>query len=119
MASTIEIQGLDERIAQPGKLSTKSPLMQQRIRQVIRQTMAAVRKALQNDARSGLDMKTDLRKAYKAVRLRCVSPHLRRPGKHIAVSACRCHDTRGTEAQGNGTKVATAVLRSMRTNRLE
>lgn len=68
MASTIEIQGLDERIAQLGKLSTKSPLMQQRIRQVIRQTMAAVRKALQNDARSGLDMKTDMRKAYKAVR---------------------------------------------------
>lgn len=68
MASTIEIQGLDERIAQLGKLSTKSPLMQQRIRQVIRQTMAALRKVLQDDARSGLDMKTDLRNAYKAVR---------------------------------------------------
>lgn len=65
---TIEIKGLDERIKQLGEASTQNPMMRKRINEVIRQTLAQVRKALQNDARSGLQMDNDPRHAYKAVR---------------------------------------------------
>ena len=66
---TIEIKGLDERIKQFGEASTKNPMMRKRINEVIRATLAQVRKALQNDARGGLQMQSDPRKAYKAVRM--------------------------------------------------
>ena len=66
---TIEITGLEERIKQFENASTKNPMMQKRIREVIRATLAQVRKALQNDAQSGLQMQSDPRKAYKAVRM--------------------------------------------------
>ena len=66
---TIEITGLEERIKQFGEASTKNPEMRKRINEVIRQTLAKVRKSLQGDARSGLDMKSDPRNAYKAVRM--------------------------------------------------
>lgn len=67
--ATIEIRGLDERIKQLGEASTKNPMMRKRINDVIRATLAKVRKSLQNDAQSGLGMKSDPRKAYKAVRM--------------------------------------------------
>ena len=66
---TIEIKGLDERIKQLGEASTKNPMMRKRINEVIRAMMAQVRKSLQNDAQSGLQMKSDPRKAYKAIRM--------------------------------------------------
>lgn len=66
---TIEVTGLEERIKKFGELSTKNPEMRKRINEVIRQTLAQVRKSLQGDARSGLDMKSDPRNAYKAVRM--------------------------------------------------
>ena len=66
---TIEIKGLDERIKQFGEASTKNPMMRKRINEVIRATLAKVRKALQNNAQSGLQMQSDPRKAYKAVRM--------------------------------------------------
>ena len=66
---TIEVTGLEERIKKMGELSTKNPEMRKRINEVIRQTLAQVRKSLQGDARSGLDMKSDPRNAYKAVRM--------------------------------------------------
>ena len=66
---TIEITGLEERIKQLGELSTKNPEMRRRINEVIRQVLSVVRKSLQNDASTGLDMKSDPRKAYKAVRM--------------------------------------------------
>ena len=66
---TIEVTGLDERIKKMGELSTKNPEMRKRINEVIRQTLAKVRKSLQSDARSGLDMQSDPRNAYKAVRM--------------------------------------------------
>ena len=66
---TIEIKGLDERIRQLGEASTKNPEMRKRINEVIRQTLAVVRKSLQAQAQSGLQMKSDPRKAYKAVRM--------------------------------------------------
>lgn len=66
---TIEIKGLDERIKQFGEASTKNPMMRKRINEVIRAMMKDVRKRLQNDAQSGLQMKEDPRKAYKAVKM--------------------------------------------------
>ena len=66
---TIEIKGLDERIKQFGEASTKNPMMRKRINEVIRATLAKVRKSLQGQARSGLQMQSDPRKAYKAVRM--------------------------------------------------
>ena len=65
---TIEIKGLEERIKQFSEASTKNPMMQKRINEVIRQALAIVRKNLSNDARSGLGMKSDPRSAYRAVR---------------------------------------------------
>ena len=67
--ATIEITGLEERIKKFGEASTKNPMMQKRINEVIRQTLAKVRKSLQGEAANGLDMKSDPRKAYKAVRM--------------------------------------------------
>lgn len=66
---TIEIKGLEERIKQLGEASTKNPMMRKRINEVIRQTLAKVRKSLQGDARSGLQMQSDPRNAYKAVKM--------------------------------------------------
>ena len=68
MAGTIEISGLEERIKKFGEASTKNPEMRRRINEVIRQTLARVRKSLQGQARSGLAMQSDPRQAYKAVR---------------------------------------------------
>lgn len=65
---TIEITGLDERIKKIGSLSTKNPVMRQRINEVIRQTITQVRKRLSSEAQSGLQMQSDPRKAYKAIR---------------------------------------------------
>lgn len=69
MSGTIEIAGLDERIKKLGEASTKNPEMRRRINEVIRQMLSRVRKSLQGQARSGLAMKSDPRKAYKAVRM--------------------------------------------------
>ena len=66
--ATIEIQGLEERLKQLGDLSTKNPVMEKRITEVIRKVMAEVQKALQGSAKSGLYMEADPRKAYKAIR---------------------------------------------------
>jgi hypothetical protein len=68
-SGTIEIKGLDERIKQLGEASTKNPMMRKRINEVIRTALMEVRKKLQNEAKSGLDMQSDPRKAYKAVRM--------------------------------------------------
>ena len=66
---TVEIRGLEERIKQFGEASTKNPEMRKRINEVIRQMMKDVRKKLQDNAQSGLQMKSDPRKAYKAVKM--------------------------------------------------
>lgn len=66
---TIEITGLEERIKKFGEASTKNPMMRKRINEVIRATLARVRKSLQSQAQSGLQMQSDPRKAYKAIRM--------------------------------------------------
>ena len=68
-SGTIEVKGLYERIKQMGEASTKNPEMRKRINEVIKQTLGVVRKSLQNDAKAGLEMDSDPRKAYKAVRM--------------------------------------------------
>lgn len=66
--ATIEITGLEERIRQLGEASTNNPMMQRRIREVIKQVLGRVRKDLQDHAASGLQIQSDPRSAYKAVR---------------------------------------------------
>lgn len=66
---TIEIKGLDERIKQLGGLATKNPEMRRRINEVIRAMLREVRKRLQDNAQSGLQMQEDPRKAYKAIKM--------------------------------------------------
>lgn len=66
---TIEITGLEERIKKFGEASTKNPEMRKRINEVIRATLAKVRKSLQDDAQRGLQMDSDPRKAYKAIKM--------------------------------------------------
>lgn len=68
-SGTIEIQGLDERIRKFGEASTKNPVMRKRINEVIRQVLARVRRSLQSEAKTGLQMQSDPRNAYKAVRM--------------------------------------------------
>lgn len=68
-SGAIEITGLEERIKKFGEASTKNPMMRKRINEVIRQMMKDVRKKLQDNAQSGLQMKSDPRKAYKAVKM--------------------------------------------------
>ena len=65
----IEIRGIEERIRQFQNLATDNPVMGQRIREAIKATLRIVQKQLQSEARTGLDMKSDPRKAYKAVRM--------------------------------------------------
>ena len=67
--ATIEITGLDERLKKFGEASTKNPMMRKRINEVIREMMKQVRKKLQDNAQSGLQMKEDPRKAYKAIKM--------------------------------------------------
>lgn len=65
----IEIRGIEERIRQFQNLATDNPVMGQRIREAIKATLRIVQKQLQSEACKGLDMKSDPRKAYKAVRM--------------------------------------------------
>ena len=67
--ATIEIKGIEERIKQYGEASTKNPMMQKRITEVIRQVLRKAQKTLQGDAKTGLDMDSDPRHASKGVRM--------------------------------------------------
>lgn len=68
MAETINITGLSEFEAKLQKLKTDNPDFEKRLRGAIRKVLGEVRASLQKDAQSGLHMKSDPRKAYKAVR---------------------------------------------------
>lgn len=59
------IDALDKKIKQ---LSTDNPGFEKRLRGTIRKVLGEVRAALQKDAQSGLQMQSDPRHAYKAVR---------------------------------------------------
>lgn len=69
MEGTIVLEGIEDRIKRLGEASTKNPQMRRRINEVIRQTLRAVAANLRKDARSGLQMDSDPRNAYRAVRM--------------------------------------------------
>lgn len=66
--NTIVIEGLKEQQEKFKQLMTDSPGMEKRLRDVIRKALAHARANLQKDAAAGLQMKSDPRHAYKAVR---------------------------------------------------
>ena len=65
---TITITGLDAFEKKIKEIETTNPGFEKRLRGVIRQVLGEVRAALQKSAQSGLQMQSDPRKAYKAVR---------------------------------------------------
>lgn len=65
---TITIEGLSELDAKLQKLKTDNPGFERRLRAVIRKVLGHARSNLRKDAASGLQMESDPRHAYKAVR---------------------------------------------------
>lgn len=65
---TVTITGLDAFEKKINELKTTNPGFEKRLRGVIRKVLGEARANLSKDATSGLDMKSDPRKAYKAVR---------------------------------------------------
>ena len=68
MAETIKIEGLAELDKKLQQIRTDNPDFEKRLRSAIRKVMGEVRAILQSNAQSGLQMQSDPRKAYKAVR---------------------------------------------------
>ena len=64
----VTITGLDEFEKKLAQLKTDSPGFEKRLRGVIRKILGEARANLRKDAASGLDMQTDPRHAYKAIR---------------------------------------------------
>ena len=64
----ITIEGLDALDKKLTQLKTDNPGFEKRLRDVIRKILGEARANLRADAASGLDMESDPRKAYKAVR---------------------------------------------------
>ena len=64
----VTITGLDEFEKKLAQLKTDSPGFEKRLRGVIRKILGEARANLRKDAANGLDMQTDPRHAYKAIR---------------------------------------------------
>ena len=64
----VTITGLDEFEKKLAQLKADSPGFEKRLRGVIRKILGEARANLRKDAASGLDMQTDPRHAYKAIR---------------------------------------------------
>lgn len=67
-SGTITIEGLSEFDAKLKKLKTDNPGFERRLRAVIRKVLGHARANLRKDAADGLQMDSDPRHAYKAVR---------------------------------------------------
>ena len=65
---TVTITGLSEFEEKLKKLKTDNPDFEKRLRGAIREILKEARNELSGDAQTGLQMQSDLRKAYKAVR---------------------------------------------------
>ena len=65
---TVTINGLDAFEKKIKEIETTNPGFEKRLRGVIRKVLGEARANLSKDAASGLQMKSDPRKAYKAVR---------------------------------------------------
>ena len=68
MQETVTIEGLSEFDAKLKQLRTDNPGFDRRLRAVIRTVLGEARANLRKDAASGLQMQSDPRHAYKAVR---------------------------------------------------
>ena len=66
--NSVEITGLSEFEAKLQKMKTDNPDFEKRLRGAIRKILGHARANLRKDAASGLQMESDPRKAYKAVR---------------------------------------------------
>jgi hypothetical protein len=67
-SSTVEIKGISEFEKKLAQLKTDNPAFEKRLRGVIRKILGHARANLRKDAASGLQMESDPRHAYKAVR---------------------------------------------------
>jgi len=67
-SGTIEMKGLSEFERKLQQLKTDNPGFEKRLRDVIRKVLGHARANLRKDAASGLQMQSDPRHAYKAVR---------------------------------------------------
>lgn len=65
---SVTISGLDELDKKLAQLKTDSPGFEKRLRDVIRKILGKARANLRKDAADGLNMKSDPRHAYKAIR---------------------------------------------------
>ena len=65
---TITITGIDELEKKLTQMRTEDPTFEKRLRGAIREILKEARKALSDDAKSNLQIKSDPRSAYKAVR---------------------------------------------------
>lgn len=65
---TVTIEGIEELEKKIKQLQTDSPGFEKRLRGAIRKVLGEVRSKLSKDAQTGLQMKSDPRHAYKAVR---------------------------------------------------
>ena len=65
---TVTIEGQEQLEAKMKALKTDSPGFEKRLRDAIKKVLGEVRKKLQGEAQSGLQMQSDPRNAYKAVR---------------------------------------------------
>jgi hypothetical protein len=92
---TITIEGLSEFDEKLAKLKTDNPGFERRLRAVIRKILGHARANLRKDAASGLQMDSDPRHAYKAVRfaeckrlsaVRCTSCSLARQEARRVIS---------------------------------
>ena len=65
---TITIKGIDELEKKLTKMRTEDPTFEKRLRGAIREILKEARKELSGDAKENLQMQSDPRSAYKAVR---------------------------------------------------
>lgn len=67
-AKDFELEGFEEQRKQLERMMTTDPRMRENVQLAIRKVLTKVRKALSANAQSGLQMDSDPRHAYKAVR---------------------------------------------------
>ena len=65
----IQVVGMSELAKRMDALLTSNPAMEKEVKKIIRTALLEVVRLLQNDASSGLQMKSDPRSAYKAIRM--------------------------------------------------
>lgn len=65
----IQVVGMSELVKRMDAMMASNPIMEKKVQGIIRRVLREVQMQLQGDAQSGLQMKSDPRQAYKAVRM--------------------------------------------------